>query len=268
MIWCTVSRLPETLPDEPITLDAEQSRHLSRVLRLRAGERIRLFDGAGRLASAVLLAETPADSARPRKGPGLVAVAVESLEHAPPARPAVTIRSAMPKGPRLDQMLASLTQLGADAWGPIETEHSVRDWSDRRTERLRRIILENAKQARNPRPPRIEPPAPLDELFAPDADRPAALRLFCDLPPESPDAADRDADRPDAEGPDRDAAPLPAETPERIELAVGPEGGWSDEERRRARDAGWRPWAFHPLTLRIETAAAAALAVLRHRYGA
>ena len=48
-----------------------------------------------------------------------------------------------------------------------------------------------------------------------------------------------------------------------VRILVGPEGGLTDEERAAAVDAGFTPWRFSPNTLRIETAAAAAVAILR-----
>jgi len=50
----------------------------------------------------------------------------------------------------------------------------------------------------------------------------------------------------------------------RVLILIGPEGGWADPERAWAKQAGCRPWALGPHVLRIETAAAAAVAIVRY----
>ena len=68
------------------------------------------------------------------------------------------------------------------------------------------------------------------------------------------------------------APPLLARLPEmrpaaaRVGLFVGPEGGWTDGERRAAADAGWIPVSLGPLVLRAETAATAALAIVMNAW--
>ena len=50
-------------------------------------------------------------------------------------------------------------------------------------------------------------------------------------------------------------------------LAIGPEGGWTDDELAQAREAGFVPWSLGPLVLRAETVPLAAMSILRYAWG-
>jgi len=129
---------------------------------------------------------------------------------------------------------------------PVETARSEKgllEASAKRAERWARIAREAAEQSRRLRAPEILPAVRLQTCLA------AGTGVRCRL--------------------EEDAAPplarLLAEAPEagrEVRLLVGPEGGWTEDERAAAARAGWLPASLGPRVLRAETAAIAAVAVV------
>jgi 16S rRNA (uracil1498-N3)-methyltransferase len=123
------------------------------------------------------------------------------------------------------------------------TEKGLFEASGKRAERWRRIARESAQQSRRSTIPEILPAVRFDQALSQDAD----YRYFLD---------------------ERAAPPLLSALPSTlassdcVAVFLGPEGGWTDDERRLALDAAWRAVSLGPQILRAETAAAAATAVL------
>jgi 16S rRNA (uracil1498-N3)-methyltransferase len=201
--------------DAPAPSD-DDAHHLTRVLRLRDGERVVACDGAGAWRMCAF--------ARGTLDP-LGGVVVE-----PPGVPAISVWLPAVKGERAEWAVAKLTELGVDAIGLLRCERaSVRPDADAATRvlaRWRRVAREAACQSRRTWLPEVLGPVDVAEAVAAGAVR-------CDLD------GDLDVDTPTS-------------------LAVGPEGGWSDEER----PAGSEAVSLGETVLRTETAAVAA-AVLR-----
>ncbi len=200
-------------------LTDDDRRHLERSLRLGVGAGITIADGAGSWRLA-------------RFGP---AVEPDGPVHHEPerARPRV-VGFAPVKGDRSELVVQKLTELGVEVIVPLVTERSVVRWDAARAERNRgrhqRIAREAAMQSRNPRLPRIEAPASLDDFVS-----------------AWPDAALADPDG--AEGPEALGV--------RRVVAIGPEGGFSPAE------LDGRPTVRLPgRILRTETAAIAAAVLL------
>lgn len=116
-------------------------------------------------------------------------------------------------------------------------------------ERWARVAVAAAKQCGRAVLPRIADVRTLAAVLALPDD--VACRLWLTEPAV---AAAASADVPDP--------------PVKTCLAIGPEGGWTDEEVRAAIEAGWRPWSLAPVTLRAEHVALAALAVVRYAWDA
>ena len=223
----------ETIPPvgETVALDPQEARHATRARHLQAGAEATVCDGAGTTARIVL-----ADVNR-RSATGIVQ---ERTVHPPPAH-RVHLASALPKGDRLATLLSMATQLGMTDFTPLLARRSVVLPSPETPERWSRVLREACKQSRRPWQPTIHPPAtPLESLKNASAQ---SLALLMDAGGE----------------PARMLIKQPRG--DRLVL-VGPEGGFDADERTELIAAGARRIALTPATLRIETAAAAALAVL------
>jgi 16S rRNA (uracil1498-N3)-methyltransferase len=199
-------------------LDDADRHHLERVLRLRAGEEVTVSDGRGGWRRCRFVA-----------GGGLRPDG--EVERRPRASPAITIAFAVTKGDKPELTVQKLTELGVDRIAPFVAAHSVVRWDDERAgrqlERLRRVAKEAAMQCRR--------------SYLPEVADLADFATVAGLP----GAALADA----GGGPPTLARPV---------VLVGPEGGWSDDERA----SGPAPVGLGDHVLRAETAAIAAAALL------
>jgi 16S rRNA (uracil1498-N3)-methyltransferase len=213
-------------------LSPEDAHHLSRVLRLRAGEEVIVSDGAGHWARAVWSGrESGAMTALAgAPGPG----GDGSVQFEPPAAPALTVAFAPTKGERPEWVVQKLTELGLDRIVPLVSERSVVRWAGTRGQgavaRLRRVAREAAGQCRRVWLPEVSEVVPFGALGALGAPGEVVL-------------AQLSGDRPSAA--------------QRV-VAVGPEGGWSGDEL----SAGLPTVGFGLSVLRAETAAVTAGALM------
>ncbi|NDC63456.1 MAG: 16S rRNA (uracil(1498)-N(3))-methyltransferase [Planctomycetia bacterium] len=212
-------------------LEADEARHLVRVLRSKVGDEIVVFDGRG--------GRWPARIARIDRD----AVVVDLLEPATadrgpsvPARPSLTLAVALPKGERQKWMVEKLTELGVDRLVPLVTARGVAEATAAAADRLRRVVIEACKQCGRDTLMEVAAASTLDELAAA---APAARLLIAD-----PD------------GPPLDVATAG----EAVVAAVGPEGGFTPDEIAAAGRLGFRPASLARHVLRIETAAIAVAA--------
>ena len=238
------ARLPA--PGSDVRLSPDEGRHLTRVLRLRSGARVAVFDGQGRQHEATVADDDPR---RPvlRLGAPLAA-APESIVR-------LTVGVTVLKGRKLDTAVRDATAFGVSDIVPLLTRRTEsggeRRAGGRLGDRWRGVAIGAAKQCGRAVVPTIHPPATLRQ-FLEDV-QPCAMRLLLVEPGAA--AADATANRMDALGSDL--------RPASAALAIGPEGGWTAEEIRAAGQAGFRTLTLGRRTLRAETAAVAALAVLR-----
>jgi 16S rRNA (uracil1498-N3)-methyltransferase len=213
--------------------DAE---HLVRVLRVEGGQRYELSDN-----KKIYLAEV----GTARKG--LVSFQViEELEKKTIPIP-VTLSAALFKFDHYEWMIEKATELGVATIRPLEsvrTERGLGQASIKRSSRWERIALEASQQSRRDHLPAIERTIP----FAKAIQSETTIRLLLD---ELPGARPILSCLPNALGP---------QSP--VELLLGPEGGWTDEEHESALSRGWQPCSLGNTILRAETAAIAAVSVV------
>jgi len=145
-----------------VTLDREQSRHASRVLRLEAGARVEVFDGRGRVAVGRF--EPPAE--RGRSDGWAARVRVESVRVDRPSAPERIVAAATPKGPRAEVMVDQMGQVGVDRFVPLTTSRSVVSPREGKLARWRRSSVETAKQCGRSFAMRIDPPTSLEDWLA------------------------------------------------------------------------------------------------------
>jgi 16S rRNA (uracil1498-N3)-methyltransferase len=228
-----------------IGLPADEAGHLQRVLRVRPGAAVRLFDGRGReVAARVTLVER--DRVLVETG-GPVDAAREWGVH-------VTLAQALLKGDKIDDVIRDAVMLGAAAIQPTMTART--EVSPRaalrggRVERWHRVAVSSAKQCGRAVVPAVYAPLPLRETLAAAAGD--AVKLICVEPSAAPPMP---------------ASGLLAAAPRSAVVLVGPEGGWADEDLAVAREAGCLPISLGPRTLRADAAALVALSVLQHVWG-
>lgn len=229
-------------PGSPLSLSEEDARHAVSSLRLRPGDRLTSSDGRGGLAVCRV---TRADRS------GLTAE-VEDRSHEPAPRPVLTVSLAPPKGDRLSWALQKLTEVGVDAVVLVEAARSVRRWGEGRAARAREraesIAREAAKQSRRRHLPDVRGPLSWDDALT-EALGGGPVAVLWEWATEGLDAL------------------LPPETPERLTLMVGPEGGIPAEDAEAARDRGALLASLGATILRTETAALVGATVALARYG-
>jgi len=249
---------PERIAGGRVAFDRGESRHLSRVLRLRAGDTVLAADGTGREYTVRL--ETVGEQAT-----GTVLGVAAGASESPVQ---ITLVQSVPKGDKMEAIVRAATELGIAHVVPVLTARTVvaleaGRWRDR-ARRWQRIAAEAAKQCGRAVIPTVSAPRPLADLLA--RDEPAELQLClwegAATTAESGPGAER------ASGQTL-AASLPPSLPAgaRIRLLVGPEGGLSRDEVESAQARGFTIVGVGPRILRTETAGPAIIAVLQARFG-
>jgi len=223
-----------------VTLDDNGANHVARVLRLKVGAPLILFNGDGNEYDAVVHAigkrtvDVVLTSARQRD--------VESPLH-------ITLAQGISKGERMDHVVQKAVELGVTRIVPLLTEHCAVNLSGERLyKRLRHwqaIAISACEQCGRNRLPQIESPLELKQWLAQEQE---GLRLVLD-----PLAVTTMA---------QIAAPRGKAT-----LLIGPEGGLSEGEIRSAQDCGYHGVRLGPRVLRTETAALAAVSVVQSLWG-
>ena len=224
-----------TFAQPSAVLSAAASHHLVRVRRLRKGDPVEVFDGEGRVWSAVV------DDANPQA----CALQIGPLlnETAPPTV-RIELAVALLKGDAMDRMLRATTELGVDRIQPLLCERSQvgRERAASRVEHWQRILISAAEQCRRTHMPQLLPVQGFDEfLDQTETDHCLLLRPGAPALPQC----------------------LPHQS---TTLLIGPEGGWTDAEVKRTEQLGIRAFSLGNLILRAETAPLAALATLRHAW--
>lgn len=213
-------------------LRGEDAKHLTRVLRVELGQLYEISDNAHKYLAKVVEAHKEA-------------VRFEIVERLEAERetPFITLYAAIIKFEHFEWGVEKATELGVDRIVPLvtaRTEKGLEKAVPKRLERWRKIALEASQQSRR--------------AFLPEITEAVAVRKVlgsvegkkCFLDEErSGQALKRAVDE------------------EPVSVLIGPEGGWTEEERELAQGSGWTPISLGPRVLRAETAWMACLAILR-----
>jgi 16S rRNA (uracil1498-N3)-methyltransferase len=262
--------------ESPITSDravlaGPEAHHAIHVMRLSAGAEVTLFDGSGSEFSARVEQIRHAQVE-------LAVLSRAQIDRELPA--ALTLGVALPKGDRQRWLVEKAVELGVASLVPLETARSVARPTEQALARLRRTVIEASKQCGRNRLMEIAPPQTWAEfLAAPSGD---SFRLFAHpcagLPstfgrgvggeggPAVEEAGCASLPSPDQpsvgarRGAGGEGLSGGARGDHRVFLAIGPEGGFTDEEVSAALSAAWRQVDLGPRILRIETAALALVA--------
>ena len=231
----------QQIQDQFVTLTAEQQHYLSRVLRLRSGDRFlalldsgvvwlaKLEDGTAELLEPQWVkSELPLD---------------------------VTLVISLPKGSGFDDVVRQVTELGVRRIVPVMSDRTVLKPSANRHDRWQRIAGEATEQSERSQTPTVEEPIDfsryLNELELPKSDD---LRYFCWGRGDSVHLLSQlQTDLLADDQIDMNIG---------ITIAIGPEGGWTDEEVTRSVKAGFVSVSLGKRILRAITAPAAAMAIV------
>lgn len=235
---------PERISGDRVTFDADETRHLVRVLRLRPGDLVVTADGRGR-AYQVRIADLGDTATGTIVGPAPAATE-SSL--------AIALVQGVPKGDKMEAIVRATTELGIARIIPALTARTVirldADGWRARAQRWQRVAKEASKQCGRAIVPSVEAPRALTDIVA--GGEPADMRLCLWEGGGVPLRRLLDA---------IDTAPRSAT------VIVGPEGGLDEDEVARARAAGYTPVTLGHRILRTETAGPAMVAILQHRLG-
>lgn len=222
----------DRVSDGEAHVEGPAAHHLARVVRLREGEEVELSDGSALFRARVAKA-----------GSRRVEFAIEEELAAPALGPDVTLRIAVFQFPRLEWALEKATELGVARVVPIvaaRSEKHLVKTAPKRMERWRRITEQAAQQSRRMSSPVIEEAVSFEKVIV---DRQGTGLI---LHPDGDPLGDI----------------LASCVPGPIQLLVGPEGGWTDDEVSSALAAGYQQAGMGSLILRCETAAVAALSII------
>ena len=222
-----------------VTLSADEAKHLREVLRLKPGDGVQVFDGAGREFRAVV--------SQARREFAELEIGDEIQSPKPESPLQLTLAVALLKGEKFDLVVQKGTELGVNRFIPLVTRYAdikLRDETDaaKRVTRWQRIALEAAKQCGRAVVPEIKTPGSFETLIREEN----SCLMFSER--------------------DGKALNMDLRT-QSVTAIVGSEGGWSDEELDQARAAGVPIVTLGGRVLRAETAAVATAVLLQHLYG-
>jgi 16S rRNA (uracil1498-N3)-methyltransferase len=234
---------PAVQDDQPIVdLPADEAHQLKHVLRLRVGDDVAVFDGAGREWAGRIAASGRA---------GISVALGQRIDPVPEAAVRVVLAIGLLKGDQMDSVVRDATMLGVAEIIPMITAHvavsgRARD-SEKATSRWSRVAIASARQCGRAVVPRIAHRTPFEAALRETAHGQAVIAT-------EPAVAS--------------VAVLPApERPAAALVLVGPEGGWSREEIELALLQGARPRQLGPRTLRAESAPIVLLSALWTEWG-
>ncbi|MDO4550614.1 MAG: RsmE family RNA methyltransferase [Planctomycetia bacterium] len=212
-----------------VILEGEEAHHLIRVMRIKPGERLVLFDGTG--------AEYDVEVMSVRKKDLSVKILARRFQNRELAVP-LTLAVALPKGERQRWLIEKITELGVSVLVPLQAERSVVRVGDTSLERLQRMVIEASKQCGRNTLMEISSPMTTREIFCENF-HPEWIRMIAHPGGASAETVFSWAYR--------------QNTP--LLMALGPEGGFTDQEISEAEKMNWRQISLGPTILRTETAA-------------
>jgi 16S rRNA (uracil1498-N3)-methyltransferase len=223
------------------SLPADQSHHLSHVLRLRPGDEVEIFDGEG----AGYIGEVGASCSEIRirkKSPASLVT---------PAKRHLMLAPALIKADRFEWILQKATELGVEEFAPLVTRFCDISIPENRLaarmDRWRRIVKEASKQCRRFSIPSIYTPMLFDDFLEAKCSQDCTKLLLYE----------------------KTSMPWNSQfsRSSRILLCIGPEGGWDRKEVAKAKEAGYDVFGLGNRILRSETAALAAVSIIQFQTG-
>lgn len=237
---------PEKWNAYPLVLTGREARHASKVLRLKPGNRVAAFDGAGRELTAEIVSLERDE------------IALRKLQECrtEPLPCHITLAQAIPKGKNMDLILQKAVEIGAAEIAPLLSDRTVVGITNaaivQKQQKWQQIAIEAAKQCGQNWIPLIQPAKTVRSFFA--GIGPFDLQLIGSL--------------------QNDAVHLKSvlttyqqqhqRRPARVMVCIGPEGDFTPAELSLARQCGCHPITLGPIVLRVETAAIYCLSILSY----
>lgn len=233
-------------PPLPLTtnyeLPAAAAHHASRVLRLRAGDAVQIFDGLGNALDATV---------NMISGKRVLLGNLQTFMGQHESSLHIVLAQAMCSSDKMDWVIQKATELGVAEIVPVQTQRSVAKLAGvragKRAEHWRNVTISACEQSGRNTLPQLLPPQALGDWL--NAMRNVPSSKFILLPRGASNLH---------------AQPSPSD---RATLLVGPEGGFTADEANIAQQAGFAPVLLGPRVLRTETAAIAGIAALQTLWG-
>ena len=200
--------LSQTPTEDTARLEGDEARHLARVMRAKTGDTVELFDGQGTSWTATVQAIQ-----RNHVSLRLDQKQSEIISN----KPIITLAVALPKGDRQKWLIEKITELGTDSLVPLTTTRSVAEPTAAAISRLQRGVIESCKQSGRNRLLEITQPQSLHNLLTTSS---ASLRILA-----CPDGTPMQS--------------ILLKPIDNIHIAIGPEGGFTDDEIRTANASGF-----------------------------
>jgi 16S rRNA (uracil1498-N3)-methyltransferase len=237
--------IADEVHENTAALIGEHAAHLSRVLRAQVGQEFDIaIPGAVRSGKITSISHNRVDFALGRELP------------AKPS-PKLTLLLAVFKFDRMEWAIEKCTEIGATRIVPLiarRTDAHLAAAAVKRHERWQRIAQQSSEQSRRAAPPKVDAPVKFKDLgkagLTSDATANTSVKRIVLAETES-DVRLRDI-----------LAPQSSSTATEIMLAVGPEGGWADDEFAWFRGSRWQAASLGETILRAETAAIVAAAIV------
>jgi len=226
---------------KPLLVEGNAANHIMRVLRLRSGDLLTVFDGSGGEYGA-RIEDFRKDS---------VVVSVQENRAADRESPlSLTLAQGISRGERMDWVIQKATELGTTRIIPVSTKRSVvrldEKQAEKKSQHWRGVAIAACEQCGRNRIPDVTAPVDFYNLLPPDNSGSTRLLL-------SPSGELRIDDLKDIGS--------------GVTVLIGPEGGLEDVEQEAAIHAGFKAVRLGPRVLRTETAAIAALTILQRYFG-
>lgn len=229
---------PTSFEGTTVALDTDETRHLRDVLRLKAGDIVSVFDGAGSEFRCVISAIGKKDAT--------LTILEKTVPSSPESPCEITLAATVLNGDKYDLVIQKSVELGVTRLIPLQTIRGDVKAKDaaKRIGRWSRIAMEATKQCGRARLMDVAEPATFEQVIADIASE--TVVMFSER--DGSGFAEIKADK-------------------KITALIGPKGGWDDVELEMARKKGIGVITLGGRILRAETASIALIAILQHRYG-
>ena len=237
-------------PGSVVELPPDTAGHLAKVLRARSGDDVILFNGSGREFNGAIEAV---------RGSRVSASVGDSRPVDRESPLAICLVQCVPRGDRMDFIVQKATELGVARIVPVLSQRSVvrldKGQAESKALHWRAVAVSACEQCGRNRLPTIEAARPLLNYLGESAPGTGLRLVFEPESAQQAQATQREPGRPADTG-------ISA-----AEIAIGPEGGFADDELEAFRVAGFSQVGLGPRVLRTETAAIAAVVWLQARFG-